>query len=121
MPTAHYTIIDGEAYAPNHRKVRARRTGEVAELESTPVDDALAEAQVQKGLGPNLLVRVTSFRRRLLDEDNLSAKGHIDLLRYAGIIPGDAPSQTHIEVSQQKVGPKDPEFVRLEVLNHEKE
>lgn len=49
------------------------------------------------------LVSVTSFRRRLLDEDNLVAKWHVDALRYAGILPSDAPDQAKISVGQEKV------------------
>jgi hypothetical protein len=56
-----------------------------------------------------LLVRVTSFRRRLLDEDNLVEKWHVDALRYAGILPSDAPGDAKIEVGQEKVATKEEE------------
>lgn len=47
------------------------------------------------------LVRVTSVRKRLLDEDNLCEKFHIDGLRYAGLLPDDAPAKCRIETTQR--------------------
>ena len=78
-------------------------------------DGPLAETKAQKPDTGRFLVRVSSFRRRLLDEDNLSEKYFCDLCRYAGIIPGDAPDQAKIEVSQVKVATKDEEKTLVEV------
>jgi hypothetical protein len=102
--------------AKRERKVRDRDTGTDAKLERHLGDGTLGAAQVQKGTGQRILVRVTSFRTRLLDEDNQCEKYHVDLLRYAGVIPTDAPGQTKIEVCQQKVGKGEREFVRIEVF-----
>ena len=66
----------------------------------------LAEGEAQKRDSGKFLVRVTSFRRRLLDEDNLCEKYHIDCCRYAGLLPGDDPSQARIETRQEKVRSK---------------
>lgn len=85
-----------------------------AELECGAGDGALAEGKAEKGDSRRFLVRVTSFRRRLLDEDNLCEKYHVDLCRYAGCVPSDAPGQTKIEVSQVKVKTKEEE--RTEVM-----
>lgn len=52
---------------------------------------------------PRFLVRVTSFRCRLLDEDNLCPKYFVDACRHAGIIPEDDPGTTHIETRQTRV------------------
>lgn len=76
---------------------------------------AVGEVQVQTGVGGRFFVRVKSFRKRLLDEDNLCEKYHCDLCRYAGILPSDAPGTAKIEVCQQKVGFKEREFVRIEI------
>lgn len=67
---------------------------------------SLAAGKAQRNDTGKFLVRVTSFRRRLLDEDNLCEKYHVDCCRYAGLIPGDAPGTTKIETSQKKVGSK---------------
>lgn len=48
-------------------------------------------------------VKVVSYRRRLLDEDNLCPKYAIDALRYAGLLPSDAPDRVSIETRQEKV------------------
>lgn len=61
------------------------------------------------------LVRVTSFRRRLLDPDNLCPKFHIDTLRYAGCIPGDSPAEIEITTGQAKVARKEDERTVIEI------
>jgi hypothetical protein len=87
-----------------------------AVLERDPGDGTVAALPVQKRLGRKFLVRIKSYRKRLLDEDNLCEKFHVDLCRYAGILPGDEAGTTKIEVCQEKVGPKEPERVVIEVF-----
>ena len=72
-------------------------------LERSLGDGAMVSHEAQRGNPVRFLVRVTSFRRRLIDEDNLCEKYVVDCCRYAGLLPGDAPQTTPIEVSQQKV------------------
>lgn len=48
-------------------------------------------------------VKIVSFRRRLLDERNLSDKYFVDALVYSGILRGDSPKEVQVEVSQYKV------------------
>jgi len=79
-------------------------------------DGALGPRQGEGSDSKRLLVRVTSFRCRLLDEDNLAIKYHVDCCRYAGIIPGDAPGQAKIEACQRKVKTKAEEGTLVEVL-----
>lgn len=67
-------------------------------------DEPLAEEETKRSDRKGFLVRVTSFRHRLLDEDNLCAKYHVDLCRYAGALPSDAPGLCKIEVAQIKIG-----------------
>lgn len=62
----------------------------------------LAAGQAKKADSAFYVVRVTSFRSRLIDTDNLVAKWHVDALRYAGILPSDAPDKARIETSQVK-------------------
>jgi hypothetical protein len=61
------------------------------------------------------VVRVTSHRVRLLDEDNLCEKYHVDGCRYAGLLPSDAPDKTHIIVTQKKVDSKKEEKTLIEI------
>jgi len=72
-------------------------------LERDIGDGPLAEGQIQEAAPARILVRVESFRRRLIDEDNLCEKYAVDCCRYAGLLPSDAPNKTKIEVSQTKV------------------
>lgn len=92
-----------------------RDTGEAPKLERPVGDAALGKKQVQRPASGRFLVRVTSVRSRLLDEDNLCEKYHVDCCRYAGFIPSDAPGTTKIEVSQEKAGKDKAEFTRIEI------
>lgn len=47
-------------------------------------------------------VRITSYRSRLLDPDNLCPKYFIDCLVYAGIVRDDSPQAIRITVEQFK-------------------
>ena len=95
------------ADAPRRRK---------APLVEPDLRDGALGAGETKGDNPaRFLVRVTSFRVRLLDEDNLCEKYHVDCCRYAGLIPGDAPGQTEIKTGQRKVKRKDQEHVLIEI------
>lgn len=78
---------------------------------------SLAAGQTQGGYTGRFLVCVTSYRRRLLDEDNLVAKWHIDALRYAGILPSDAPGIAKIEVAQIKVKSKAEERTEISIIS----
>lgn len=62
------------------------------------------------------LVRVTSYRKRPLDDDNICEKYVVDCLRYAGLIPGDEPGKTRIEATCKKVGKEEPESTRVEIF-----
>ena len=84
-------------------------------MERPPSPRPLAKAKAQKPDTGRVLVRVVSYRRRLLDEDNLSEKYFVDCARYAGLIPGDGPEQTKIEVSQVKVVRKEEERTQLTI------
>ena len=61
-------------------------------------------------------VRVVSFRRRLLDPDNLCPKYFIDCLRYAGLIPDDRAQDITLESRQEKVGSKAEERTEIEII-----
>lgn len=84
-------------------------------VECRPVNEPLATAQVEKGNPGRVSVVVTSYRRRLLDEDNLCEKFHVDCCRYAGILSSDAPDKTSIQVRQVKVKTKEEERTEIEI------
>lgn len=82
-------------------------------LEPNPGDAPLAKKKVQRPTGERFLIRVTSFRKRLIDEDNLCSKYLVDLCRYASILPSDAPDKCKIEIGQVK---SKEEYVKIEII-----
>ena len=90
-------------------------TRPTTKLESDLRNAAFPKNEVEKRTGLKFLVRVTSVRKILRDEDNLCEKYHIDLLRYAGIISGDEAGKTKIETSQRKAIKGEQERVEIEV------
>lgn len=106
------------AASPTRRRTRFQSDSarEAAKLERNPRHGTVGEIPVQKGIGGKFLVRVTAIRCRLLDEDNMCEKYHVDLCRYSGALPSDAPGTAKIEVRQQKVEPGAAEEVRIEIF-----
>lgn len=88
----------------------------VAIFERRPRSRSLAKGQAKGCDSTFYLVRVTSYRTRLIDTDNLVPKWHVDSLRYAGIIPSDAPDRARIETRQEKVSGKENERTEIEVM-----
>jgi len=84
-------------------------------LERRPRNGALAKGKTEKPVPTRVLVRVTSYRCRLLDEDNLCEKYAVDCCRYAGLLPGDSAAEAKIEVCQEKVGSKAEERTVIEI------
>lgn len=97
-------------------QLHPRDTRQAPVMESGFGAGALGAGEVERGHTGRVLVRVTSFRVRLLDEDNLCEKWHVDCLRYSGILSGDDPSQAKIETGQVKVKKKTEERVLIEVF-----
>lgn len=122
QPKSHDDIIqagfvlgaDGAYHKPAH--VLTGNPRAPAKLEHDSGNGAMGQIPVQAAVGRRFLVHVTSYRKRLLDQDNLCCKYLVDLCRYAGILPSDAPGTAEIKVSQQKVGPKEPERTIIEIF-----
>jgi hypothetical protein len=98
------------------RHIQTGIASPIAKLESNLGDAPLATQEIQRPTSERLLVRVTSIRQRFLDEDNLCEKYHVDLCRYAGIIPDDSPDKIKIEVCQRKAKKGEQEMTVIEVL-----
>lgn len=66
---------------------------------------------------PRRIVRIFSYRRRLLDFDNLTGgcKYFLDCCRYAQLIPDDRPEDITLEVRQEKVASKAEERTEIEI------
>lgn len=73
----------------------------------------------EEGPRPNtgrFIVRITSYRVRLLDPDDLCPKYLIDGCRYAGLIPGDSETEVDYERPRQvKVGHKRDERTEITI------
>lgn len=74
---------------------------------------SLAKGKAKGADTARFLIRVTSFRVRLLDEDNACEKYHVDCCRYAGLVPGDSPATTQIKTGQEKVRSKGEERTEI--------
>lgn len=59
------------------------------------------------------LVRITSFRKRLLDPDNLCPKYFVDALRYQKLIPDDSAKFIDLSISQRK---SKTDYTEIEIL-----
>lgn len=79
------------------------------------LDGPLAEEEVA-GRDTRRRVTVTSYRVRLLDQDNLCIKYHIDGLRYNGIIEDDTTKHIVITERQVQVATRKEERTEIEVV-----
>lgn len=91
-------------------------SGAVAKLESNPRNAPLAKEEVQGRDKARFRVCIGSRRKRLIDQDNLCEKYIVDLIRYCGVIPDDAPDKCEIEVSQTKCKKGEQEEITIEVF-----
>jgi len=113
MKLGHHGIL---RHFPNASvDLLSRNTSQVAVVERDSRDAPLEKKEVQGRVSERVLVRITSVRKRLIDEDNLCEKYHVDLCRYAGIISGDEASKTKIETTQRKAQKGEEEKVIIEV------
>lgn len=93
----------------------ARNSGEATKLEPDLGDAPLGPKKVQRPTGQRFLVRVVSYRKILLDEDNLCPKYAIDLCRYAGALPSDQAGTTKIQTTQIKTVKGEAERTLIEI------
>lgn len=79
------------------------------------IHESLGKEEGKASHSIRLLVRVTSFRRRLLDTDNLTPKYFVDCLRYCGILSDDTEAEIDLRISQKKVSSKEEERTEIEI------
>lgn len=91
-------------------------TRPVAVVERRPSNGPLAKGQDEKRTPKRVLVRVTTIRIKLADEDGLCEKFHVDCCRYAGLILGDESTKAKIEVRQFKASKGEEEKIIVEVF-----
>lgn len=61
------------------------------------------------------VVRITSYRVRLIDDDACVGKWFVDALRYSGLLPGDSVGQLDFQIRQSKVPSKSFERTEIEI------
>lgn len=95
--------------------IEANCSGKITELECYKQIALDSEALPNRQNPKRILVRITSVRKRLLDEDRICEVFLVDCLRYAGIIPNDSPDVTHIITTQRKVSEGEQEHTLIEI------
>lgn len=86
-----------------------------AEPEPAVCDEPVATTSREACDSMRVRVRITAFRVRLLDPDNLCPKYFIDCLRYANCIRDDRPQDITLEVTQEKVAKRSQERTEIEL------
>lgn len=89
------------------------------QLEQRDADGALRKERPKGEDSKRFLVRVTSVRSRLIDEDNLCEKYVVDCCRYSGLLPGDGPRQTKIKATQREAQKGEEEHTVIEIFELE--
>ncbi len=102
-----------------HGKDNTSRRRKASVVERNDEHEPLAKGQVQEAATARVFVRVTSVRKRLLDEDNLCEKFHVDCCRYAGLLLSDAPGKTSIKTTQRQAGKGEKEHIIIEITDIE--
>lgn len=88
-------------------------TGKTSTLERNPSNAPLGSEKVQGRSDGRFLVRITSIRNRLADEDGLCEKYVLDCCRYAGLIPDDSPGICKVETLQRKAAKGEEEHTEI--------
>ena len=88
---------------------------QVPVMECPVFNDALAAPRNAKERSPCIRARITLFTRRPLDDCNLSTKGIIDCIRYAGIIIDDNWGNLQVVPEQRKVEKESEEGTLIEI------
>lgn len=121
-PFADWTMAEVEAH---NRRVLKQYGSAPDRLPSSPEPE---QAVCHESVGPppgkeshpgRCIVRITSFRRKLLDPDNLAGgvKYFVDALRYEKIIQNDRLEDIELHTSQVQVSHRRDERTEIEVSN----
>lgn len=105
------------ASASTIRRNQAGGAASSSKPEQVVCHEPMAEKKGETSHPDGCIVRIKSFRRRLLDRDNLTggAKYFIDSLRYAKLIHDDTEASITLEVSQTKVNSKEEERTEITI------
>ena len=93
----------------------ARRVSPGSFPEQAVWNEPLAAAKGKEGHTGCVPVRITSFRRRLLDPDNLVGKFFLDCARYSGLLKSDTADAVSYSIRQIKVKTRKEERTEIEI------
>lgn len=110
-----WTSEDLRNYERKRAALNPKDAHKASKLECHFSHGALAKTEAQETNTGRLLIRYTSVRKRLLDEDNISSKWATDCLRYVGAIRGDEPEKVAIQTGQRKVKAGEEEHTLIEI------
>lgn len=85
------------------RAYENRRSSSRAKPQCPVQDEPVAEAKGEGENASRVRVRIVSYRKRLVDPDNLCPKYFVDCLRYAGLLKDDSARHVALTVEQIKV------------------
>lgn len=120
FPNASRSTLAANALDPELFSERSENKADApdavrGQLEQRDATGALRKERAKREDSKRFLVRVTSVRSRLIDEDNLCEKYVVDCCRYSGLLPGDGPGQTKIEAKQRQAGKGEEEHTVIEI------
>jgi len=95
-------------------KARTKKSSAVIKRDTSVKQ--VAKAEVKKEDTSRSIVRITSYRTRLLDPDNAFGKWHVDGLRYGGCIIDDSTQDIELYFTQVKVSTKKEERTEIEII-----
>ncbi len=109
-----FPLMSGDCLAKNAVQVNVERQQPYGETinngklphpvtKSAIRNEPVGQTEGKTGHTGRRFVRVTSFRVRPVDPDNLCPKYFIDALRYAGAIPDDRQEDIELTTAQEKV------------------
>jgi len=97
------------------RNNKADRVVQSPKPECSFRDEPLGSAPGKESHPTRFKVSIISYRKRLIDPDNLCPKYFIDALRYEGIITDDTAKHIVLEVRQEKTSSKYGEKTVIEI------
>lgn len=82
--------------------------------QGTKNEPLVADKVKERDTGAGFIL-ITDFRKRLLDDDNLCEKFHVDALRYSGYIKNDSRKQYKIFTTQEKLSKEIEPYTLIEI------
>ena len=109
--------INLKSFFPHASKSTLALNGQPSspKLEQPVGEESLAFDQRKAEDSRRCILSYTSYRCRLLDEDNWCTKYFTDALRYCGALPDDTPDKVTIQTRQEKVAHRSEERTVIEI------